>query len=231
MATSFTHIDCGEVETTESYFSNQYFNARVKSGNESNSEYDQILEVGRDEEWLACHWKEIRENELKYEEDVNQYLILMLAGLAHPPSMDMINEYLIGRDSDVGQVAVSLRENSKKYYLYKINADFMLLNLGLFPQPIGQQYDAYFDRGETYYYSAANNLKRIQGGSTGLSDVLEKLSSKFGTYVEILRYMKSHAENYLSFHFKFSEAEFENIQQNLMQVKQDEKRNQDPPTE
>tara|TARA_Y100001001_G_C7903673_1_gene272577 strand:- start:9 stop:284 length:276 start_codon:yes stop_codon:yes gene_type:complete len=75
--------------------------------------------------------------------------------------------------------------------------------------------DKYFDKGGWYYRSAACSLKHARGGRSGLSDVLEKLSLKFGKYVEILRYMKNRSSNYFSFHFKFSEEEIARFQKQL----------------
>jgi len=73
MAVKFQHMDSGKVETTESFFFDQFMNARIDTGEDSNSGYDPILEVGRDGAWLERHWKEIKLNEMEYEEDVNQY--------------------------------------------------------------------------------------------------------------------------------------------------------------
>jgi len=198
--TRFTHLNSREVETTESFFSSQFINARIESGHESSPDHDIILEEGRDEDWKRQHWKEIKKNELNYEEDVNQYLTLTLAEIVNPRSLSWFNEYLVDWNSDAGQVAATLHEKSKQFHIYKINADFLLLKLGFFPLEPSLPEDAYFDKGEFYYSSAASNLKKIRQGSDGLSDVLEKLSRHFGKYVEILRYMKSHAENYLSFY-------------------------------
>ncbi|MBT5869544.1 MAG: hypothetical protein HOH38_11965 [Nitrospinaceae bacterium] len=75
--------------------------------------------------------------------------------------------------------------------------------------------DKYFDKGGWYYSSAACSLKHARGGRSGLSDVLEKLSLKFGKYVKILRYMKNRSSNYFSFHFKFSEEEVAQFQKQL----------------
>ena len=105
---------------------------RLDSGKESNEGYDLIFEEGRNEEWCERHWKEIKANEMKYDEDVNQYIALILAELANPKSLAFQNQYTVGIDDDVGQIALSLQEQIKTYFLYKINADFLLLNLGLF---------------------------------------------------------------------------------------------------
>ena len=71
------------------------------------------------------------------------------------------------------------------------------------------------EEGGWYYSSAACSLKHAWGGRSGLSDVLEKLSLKFGMYVEILRYMKNRSSNFFSFHFKFSDEEISGFQNKL----------------
>lgn len=224
MPVHFKHLDSGKIDTTESFFSNQFLRGRIDSGKESNEGYDLIFEEGRNEEWSDKHWKEIKANEMKYDEDVNQYISLTLAELANPKSLAFANQYTVGIDADVGQIAMSLPEQIKTYFLYKINADFLLLNLGLFRSDTNILGEAYFDKGESYYFSAASNLKAARGGRSGMSDVLEKLSGGFGKYVEILRTMKNSADNYLSFNFKFSQAEIQDLEATLgrtTQKKQD----------
>lgn len=211
----FTHLDTNDVDTTESYFSDQFLSARIHSGNESNEGYDPILELGRDGNWQDRHWKVIKENDLKYDEDVNQYITLTLAELAHPQTLPLINKYLVSIESDIGQEVIGFEDRSKTYLAYKVNADFLLLNLGLFHPDSNLLGHAYFDKGETYYYSAAANLKAIKGGRSGLSDVMEKLSARFGKYVEILRAMKNRADNYFSFHVRIPEAELKRFEKEL----------------
>ncbi len=214
-AMKFTHLDTKDVETTESYFFDQYLGARIDSGNESNEGYDLILELGRDEDWYDHNWSAVKQNDLKYDEDVNQYIILTLADLANPQSLSLINKYLVNLDSDIGQEAVSFDDCAKKYLAYKVNADFLLLNLGLLNPDSNLMGDAYFDKGETYYYSAAASLKAIKGGRSGLSDVMEKLSERFGKYVEILRAMKNRHENYFSFHIQIPDSELKRFEHEL----------------
>lgn len=220
MPVHFKHLDSGKIDTTESFFSNSFLRGRIDSGKESNEGYDLIFEEGRNEEWCDKHWKEIKANEMKYDEDVNQYISLTLAELANPKSLAFANEYTVGIDADVGQIAMSLPEQIKTYFLYKINADFLLLNLGLFRSDTNILGEAYFDKGESYYFSAASNLKAARGGRSGMTDVLEKLSGGFGKYVEILRTMKNSADNYLSFNFKFSQAEIQDLEATLGRVTQ-----------
>jgi hypothetical protein len=218
MPVHFKHLDSGNIDTTESFFSNLFLRGRIDSGKESNEGYDLILEEGRNEEWCEQHWKEIKANEMKYDEDVNQYITLTLSEMVNPKSLAFANQYTVGIDDDVGQIASSLPEQIKTYFLYKINADFLLLNLGLFRPDTNILGEAYFDKGESYYFAAASNLKAVGGGRSGMSDVLEKLSGGFGKYVEILRTMKNSADNFLSFNFKFSKAEIQDLEASLSHV-------------
>ena len=160
-AMKFTHLDTKDTETTESYFFDQFLGARIDSGNESNEGYDLIMELGRDEEWHDQNWAAVKENDLKYDEDVNQYITLTLADLANPQTLPLINKYLVSLQSDIGQEAVHYDDNARQYLAYKVNADFLLFNLGLFNSDSNVLGDAYFDKGETYYYSAATRLKAI----------------------------------------------------------------------
>jgi hypothetical protein len=227
-AMKFTHLDTKDIETTESYFFDRFLGARIQSGNESNEGYDLIMELGRDKQWLDQNWTAVRENDLKYDEDVNQYIVLTLAELANPQTLSLINRYLVNLRSDIGQEAVDFEDRAKTYLAYKVNADFLLLNLGLFNADSNLLGDAYIDKGETYYYSAASSLKAIKGGRSGLSDVMEKLSDRFGKYVEILRAMKNRHENYFSFHVRIPDAEIQRFEKEL--ADETAKRQQKPPT-
>ena len=215
MPVHFTFIESMETDTTESFFSERFLRARIDDNKPSSKKYDPILEEGRSETWIQSHEKEIKQNDLEYEEDVNQYITLMLAEMVNPKTTGLTNQYLVGTDSDAGQIAIDLKLESQKYQVFRTNADFLLFHLGLFSPQSNILGDKYFDKGGWYYSSAACSLKHAWGGRSGLSDVLEKLSLKFGKYVKILRYMKNRSSNYFSFHFKFSEEEIARFQKQL----------------
>ena len=215
MPVHFTFIESMETDTTESFFSERFLRARIDDNKPSSKKYDPILEEGRSETWIQSHEKEIKQNDLEYEEDVNQYITLMPAEMVNPKTTGLTNQYLVGTDSDAGQIAIDLKLESQKYQVFRTNADFLLFHLGLFSPQSNILGDKYFDKGGWYYRSAACSLKHARGGRSGLSDVLEKLSLKFGKYVEILRYMKNRSSNYFSFHFKFSEEEIARFQKQL----------------
>ena len=215
MAEHFVHLDTRDIETTESFFSNRFINARIESGHTSNEGYDEILEEQRDPDWHEANWKEVKANQLKYDEDVNQYITLTLSDLAKPQSVDLMNRYVVDVKSDAGQVAFQTQEQSKKFIVYRVNADYLLLTLGLFRSDLKNCDEAYIDKGSEYYFSAANNLKGMFQGRCAMSDVMEKLSNGFGKYVKILRTMCESDDNYMSFHFKFSQPAMESMEQSL----------------
>jgi hypothetical protein len=214
MPINFIYSDSLETDTTESYFSNHFLNARIDSKQPSNFDYDPILEDQRDLEWKEAHWEEIKDNDLNYEEDINQYITLSLSELVNPKSA-LNSSYIVNTSSDAGQIAINLDNASDIYRVFRVNADFLLFHLGLFSQNSNVLGDNYFDKGGAYYNSAACSLKRAKGGRSGLSDVLEKLALKFGKYVEILRYMKNQSSNFFSFHFKYTSEEMNSFQKQL----------------
>ena len=118
-------------------------------------------------------------------------------------------------EADAGQIALEASERSKKFIVYRINADYFLLNLGLLRSDTNILGDAYLDKGGFYYSSAASSLKEVLGGRSTLSDTMEKLSRQFVKYVSILRHMKNSDSNFLSFHFKLSKLEVETLERTL----------------
>ena len=215
MVEKFTHLDTGDIETTESFFSNRFIKARIESEHPSNEGLDLILEKNRSAEWQEKHWKQAKDNQLKYDEDVNQYITLTLSDLVKGRSQTLINKYIVSMDADAGQTVVDASERSKKFTVYRINADYFLLNLGLLRSDTNILGDAYLDKGGFYYSSAASSLKEVLGGRSTLSDTMEKLSRQFVKYVRILRHMKNSDSNFFSFNFKLSKLEIKKLERTL----------------
>ena len=215
MVEKFIHLDTGDIETTESFFSNRFLKARIESEHPSNEGLDLILEKNRSAEWQEKHWKQAKDNQLKYDEDVNQYITLTLSDLVKGRSQTLTNKYIVSMDADAGQTVVDASERSKKFTVYRINADYFLLNLGLLRSDTNILGDAYLDKGGFYYSSAASSLKEVLGGRSTLSDTMEKLSRQFVKYVRILRHMKNSDSNFLSFNFKLSKLEIKKLERAL----------------
>ena len=215
MVEKFTHLDTGDIETTESFFSNRFLKARIESGHPSNEGLDLIFEENRSSEWQEKYWKQAKDNRLKYDEDVNQYITLILSDLVKGRSQNLINKYIVSMDADAGQTVLETSERSKKFNVFRINADYFLLNLGLLRSDTNILGDAYIDKGGFYYSSAASSLKEVLGGRSTLSDTMEKLSRQFVKYVRILRHMKNSDSNFLSFNYKLSKLEIKKLEKTL----------------
>ena len=215
MLEKFTHLDNGSIESTESFFSNRFLKARRESGHPSNEGLDLLFEENRNSQWREKNWKKAKDNQLKYDEDVNQYITLMLSDLVKGRSQTLVNKYIVSMDADVGQTVMETNERSRKFIAYRINADYFLLNLGLLRSDTNILGDTYVDKGEFYYSSAASSLKEVLGGRSTLSDTMEKLSHQFVKYVKILRHMKNSDSNFLSFNFKFSKLEIKKLEKTI----------------
>jgi hypothetical protein len=215
MVEKFTHLDTGDIETTESFFSNRFLKARIESGHPSNEGLDLIFEENRSSEWQEKYWKKAKDNRLKYDEDVNQYITLILSDLVEGRSQTLKNKYIVSMDADAGQTVLNTSERSKKFNIYRINADYFLLNLGLLRSDTNILGDTYIGKGGFYYSSAASSLKEVLGGRSTLSDTMEKLSRQFVKYVRILRHMKNSDSNFLSFNYKLSKLEIEKLERTL----------------
>src|SRR6185436_10764355 len=85
-----------------------------------------------------------------------------------------------------------------KYLIYKTNADFLLVSIGIFDNPTGQaaqrrlqpSEEAYIGRGKTYYHFAYSYSQQMHRKNQGVSEVLEKLSVGFDKYIRILSHMR-----------------------------------------
>ena len=141
--------------------------------------------------------------ELKREQDeeVNVYLAHLLLLLADPLYQEWVSSYVSKHDTSVYQKGCELSDRVRKYFTYKLNADYLLTSLGIF-QNLGKPHGAfrrfyeqepkiYIGRGKAYYGMAADYNHQIYRRRTTLETVFEKLSFSFEEYVRILSYMRS----------------------------------------
>jgi hypothetical protein len=83
------------------------------------------------------------------------------------------DHYLVNTSSDAMQLAINFERAYEVYRVFRVNADFLLLHLGLFSQNSNVLGDTYFDKGGAYYNSAASSLKQARDRRSRLSDVLK----------------------------------------------------------
>lgn len=171
-----------------------------------------------------------------YDEDVNVYLAHLLHSFINPEYVEQSKKFLSKYDTDVFRRLSSSTDARLKYQIYKTNADFLLVSIGIFDHPTlaGSQRsrmqpseEAYIGRGKTYYHFAYTYSQQMHRKNAGVSEVLEKLSAGFEKYLRILSHMRG---EYLDLVKRFSQGEVyhlertidEHQQQELLRVKQDE---------
>lgn len=152
------------------------------------------------------------------DEEVNVYLAHLLLFLADPAYQQWVRGYVKEYDSSVYDKAIGQvqpEDLARKYFTYKVNADYLLTSLGIF-QNLGkirggarrfyeQEPGIYIGRGKAYYDFAAEYNHQIYRRKTTLEEVLHKLSFSFEEYLKILTYMRS---SYFDFVKRIPEGEF-----------------------
>jgi hypothetical protein len=170
-----------------------------------------------------------------YDEDVNVYLAHLLHSFINPEYVEQSKKFLSKYDTDVFRRLSNSSDARLKYLIYKTNADFLLISIGIFDNPVGQQAvrraapseEAYIGRGKTYYHFAYSYAQQMHRKNQGVSDVLEKLSVGFEKYIKILSHMRG---EYLDLVQRFSEGEVyhleravdESAKQEILKAKQDQ---------
>ena len=171
-----------------------------------------------------------------YDEDVNVYLAHLLHSFINPEYVEQSRKFLSKYDTDVFRRLANTGDSRLKYLIYKTNADFLLISIGIFENPTGQagarvkaqpSEEAYIGRGKTYYHFAYTYGQQIHRKNQGVSDVLEKLSVGFEKYLRILSHMRG---EYLDLAHRLSSGEVYHLersvneasQRELLRVKQDE---------
>jgi hypothetical protein len=170
-----------------------------------------------------------------YDEDVNVYLAHLLHSFVNPEYVEQSRKFLSKYDTDVFRRLSHSTDARLKYLIYKTNADFLLVSIGIFDNPgatvsprrLQPAEEAYIGRGKTYYHFAYSYSQQMHRKNQGVSDVLEKLSVGFEKYLRILSHMRG---EYLDLVQRLSNGEVyhlersvdEHQQQELLRLKQDE---------
>src|SRR5882762_5508953 len=73
-----------------------------------------------------------------YDEDVNVYLAHLLHSFINPEYVEQSKKFLSKYDTDVFRRLANSSDARLKYLIYKTNADFLLISIGIFDQPLAQ---------------------------------------------------------------------------------------------
>ncbi|MFQ5511053.1 MAG: hypothetical protein ACE5EO_04325 [Candidatus Krumholzibacteriia bacterium] len=142
-----------------------------------------------------------------YDEDVNMYLTNLLCSFMKPEYHRRAKKYISRYDTSLFSKIEDSSDVRLKYTIYKTNADFLLISIGIFKNGRGGKLDpasllmnseeAHMGRAKTYYNFAYSYSQSMFNKSSGVSEVLEKLSKGFERYVEILSHMRGEYFNIL----------------------------------
>lgn len=120
-----------------------------------------------------------------YDEDVNTYLAGVLVEYIDPQYHQAIRRVLSDRDADVFLSATRDDDPYRLYWVYKVNADDRLLDVGIF-HPQRDDHETLLAQAKMYYGFAGDSHHRRHGRATAVSDILGKLSRWAERYVTIL---------------------------------------------
>ncbi len=142
-----------------------------------------------------------------YDEDVNVYLAHLLDSLIQPENMERARRYLSPYDTEVFRKLSQSKDARLKYTIYKTNADFLLISLGIFDSPEGVITDTVGSSGRSTTSSVRPRKRRSAAagpitasrtptarwstaGPRGSPRCSEKLSVGFDKYLRILAHMR-----------------------------------------
>lgn len=148
------------------------------------------------------------------DEDVNVYLAHLLFAIALPEYHELAEPYLSTESSDVLRWVQATDDRTIRYFIFKVNADHLLVHLSIFEDLETKPRHGIFQRsqkhfaelGRLYYEQAASYHNRIYRKRTGVGDVLEKLSRNFDLYWNLLRTVR---RDYFNFVTRFRDQVFD----------------------
>ncbi len=191
VSTLYTSIGPEEdrpVGQTYFFMMNNLLYSRIESGHPSNDEF--------------------------FDEDVNVYLAGLLASLIDPNYHAMTGKYIMRYDVPLFEMVESTDNSRTKYQIYKTNADFLLVSIGIFNNPnrmrpraaawMNMPRKTYIGRGMAYYDLARSYCFETYRRNTALAAVLGKLSTGFEKYIRIISLMRS---EYLNMYRKITSGE------------------------
>jgi len=203
-----THITIGpgggrDLEPTFFFMMNCLLYSRLESGNPSNQTY--------------------------YDEDVNVYLANLLTSFMNPDYHERTRKFLSRYDSDLFEKIRNSPDVRLKYTIYKTNADFLLISIGIFRNPdvsrpgskdafMKDNEEVYVGRAKAYYQFAYSYSQAMFRKATAISEVLEKLSRGFEQYVQILSHMRGEYFNILE---RLSSGDVYHLERSIDRIESD----------
>ncbi|HYR52554.1 MAG TPA: hypothetical protein VET83_08060 [Candidatus Dormibacteraeota bacterium] len=154
----------------------------------------------------------------EYDEDVNVYTASLLAGVVTGQQDLLSADYVSTRDADVFARVQETKDQRLRYRVYKANADFLYVSLGIFGESslVGDVPETDDDaqrftgRGKSYYQFASAYAERLFGRGAAIAEVMDKLSRNFEAYTRVMIWMSG---EYLHLMNQISSGEMYHLEQ------------------
>ncbi len=167
-------------------------------------------------------------NKKVFDEDVNIYLAHLLLAYSTSSYQDLVAKYLSAHDSEIRELVDGSRDRYVKYFIFKVNADYLLVHLGIFQDLDGvirfgqrkiHRSERYFAQNAiSYYEEAANYNQKIYRKKTAVKEVLLKLATYFDDYRNLLKQTR---RDYFHFINHFEDGEFRNFASSVAQYEKE----------
>ena len=142
------------------------------------------------------------------EDDVNIYITHLLCDYLRPQYHLRMRAYVSPFDTSVFERVRSSTNTRFKYTVYKANADYILMMMGVFDNATGSRPQSvapllaldegsHVGRGKAYYDYAFTYSRSLFGRHSGISDVLGKLAAGFERYLRLLGHLRGEYLNIL----------------------------------
>lgn len=151
------------------------------------------------------------------DEDVNAYLAGLLVSYIDPGYLTHISDWLSHYDLDVYQAVSRSEDRVQAYWIYKVNADDLLVSLGVFHR-LWRQEKGELTRMKRYYSYASEYQKRIYGRPTAVGQIQTKLAEWSERYLAILAETRS---DYLHLRREIKPEELDVFKERLRQLEQE----------
>jgi hypothetical protein len=134
----------------------------------------------------------------EYDEDVNVYTASLLAGVVTGQHDLLQSNFISTRDADVFARVQETKDQRLRYRVYKANADFLYVSLGIFgesslvgdvPETPDDAQSRLTGRGKSYYQFASAYAERLYGRGAAIAEVMDKLSRNFEAYTKVMVWM------------------------------------------
>ena len=157
------------------------------------------------------------------EDEVNVYLTHLLCAFVDPRRTQEAAHWVAPYDSAVFERVRASTNNRLKYRVYKANADYLLMSIGVFGNPTGRRAplltevlqtedDVHVGRGKAYYDFASTYSRSLFGRRAAITHVLGRLALDFEKYVRLLAHVRT---EYLNLIRQLSDGELYHLQRSV----------------